>query len=215
MIKPTPRDDLTGVVLAGGRSRRMGRDKARLLLQGEPLIARAVRRLQAAARWVMVVAAWPATYAFVGVPCIPDIEPDQGPLVGLWSAAWAAHTPYLALVACDMPFLNPALLLAMTEDLEAHHADAVVPVVQGILHPLHAVYRREAVLRHVPVLYVQGERRPRGLLERIRTRYWDETRWRALDPEGRAFWNANTPEAWRRLREAEYNSLAQSKIQAP
>jgi len=108
---------LSVLVLAGGQSRRMGRDKARLVVQGEPLILRVVRRVKRVADEVLVVSRWPHEYAFTGVACVPDVLPGQGPLAGIWSGALVAAGRYIAPVACDMPFVNPELLQAMVNAL--------------------------------------------------------------------------------------------------
>ncbi len=191
---------LSALVLAGGASRRMGRDKARLMVRGRPLIAHIVTRLQSVAQEVLVVSRWPHTYAFVGVACVPDVLPGEGPLAGLWSGALVAAGRYVAPVACDMPFVNPALLAAMVEALEGDAGlEGIVPIQDQQEHPLHGVYRRDAVLRAGARALREGHRALRALWAHMNVARWRRDRWQEWDPDGRAFWNLNTPEDWKRL----------------
>ncbi len=198
--KPLYHKHLSVLVLAGGQSRRMGRDKALLPMAGRPLIAWVVERLRPIAREVLVVSRWPHTYAFVGVACVPDVLPGEGPLAGLWSGALVAAGRYVAPVACDMPFVNPGLLTGMARYLEENsHLDGIVPVEEGREHPLHGVYRREALLRAGARVLTAGKRAFRHLWPHLSIARWDRDQWQRWEPEGRAFWNVNTPEEWQRL----------------
>ncbi len=197
-----PHPQLAGVLLAGGRSRRMGRDKARLLFLGEPLIARAVRRMAQAARQVVVVAREPARYAFTGVACVPDVLPQAGPLAGLWSGALTLPFPYFVAGACDMPFFNPRLALGLLHLLVEDDLDAAVPRdAQGREQPLHGVYRRAAFLEAAARALRQEQYAIRAAWPYLRLRIVPPDLWRRWDPDGLAFRNANTPEEWRALRD--------------
>ncbi len=191
---------LSVLVLAGGQSRRMGRDKARLVVQGEPLILRVVRRVKQVADEVLVVSRWPHEYAFTGVACVPDVLPGQGPLAGMWSGALVAAGRYIAPVACDMPFVNPDLLQAMVEVLEAQpHLEGVLPVEEERAHPLHGVYRRQTFLQTGARALRRGKRAIQAALDQMHLDLWTKARWRSWEPEGRAFWNLNTFKDFQRL----------------
>ncbi len=188
---------LSGAVLAGGASRRMGRDKARMVFQGEPLVLRVVRRLQGCCDEVLVVARFPHTYAFTGVACVPDVWPGEGPLAGMFTAALSAAGELLAVVACDMPWVNPNLVRAMARYLHEHpQVDAVVPVAEGREHPLHGVYRRVALLRAAARALQQGQRAIRAAWPHLRLERWPRERWQTWEATGRAFANVNRPEDW-------------------
>ncbi|HEY8393934.1 MAG TPA: molybdenum cofactor guanylyltransferase [Thermaerobacter sp.] len=101
---------ITGVILAGGHSRRMGRDKALLDLGGRPMIARVAEALGRVCAEVLVVDRDPDRYAFLGLPVVLDRKPGFGALSGLHAGLLALPRPYGLFVACDMPFLQPALL---------------------------------------------------------------------------------------------------------
>ena len=104
---------VTGVILAGGRSRRMGRDKALLDLGGRPMLARVAEALGRVCQAVVIVDREPGRYAFLGFPVVVDRRPGFGALSGLHAGLLAMEHPYGIFVACDMPFLDPALLAYM------------------------------------------------------------------------------------------------------
>ena len=189
---------VTGVALAGGTSSRMGGDKAALILDGRPLIARVVKRLRLALASVIVIG--PASLAALqpGAPIIPDARPGLGPLGGLATALEAASTEWIFLVACDMPFIQPALVRHMASlALEETGAEAVALRAPGGLEPLHAVYRRDIAPQVARTLASQ---RPsmRGLLDRLHVIEVAPADVARLDPRNRSTFNANTPDEWRR-----------------
>ena len=189
---------VTGVALAGGRASRMGRDKAALLLDGRPLVARVVERLRQALASVMV--AGPSDLAMLqpGAPIIPDIRPGIGPLGGLATALDAADTEWLFLVACDMPFIQPALVRHMaTLALASPDADAVALRAPGGLEPLHAAYRRD-IAPVVAQALSAAHPSMRGLLDRLRVREVAPEDVARFDPQHLSTFNANTPDEWRR-----------------
>jgi len=131
------------IVTAGGRSRRMGRDKAFLELDGRPLIAEVVAQLTPWLEAVLISANEPDRYAFTGLPVVPDRDPDQGPLMGIASALSASPCERNLVVACDMPHVDKALARELLAGLE--RSDAVVPVdAEGHYEPLFAAYRKSA-----------------------------------------------------------------------
>ncbi|MDR5696281.1 MAG: molybdenum cofactor guanylyltransferase [Armatimonadota bacterium] len=185
----------TGVVLAGGKSRRMGCDKATLPLGDRSLLAHVVGRLRAVCAPVLVVASRPDAYPDCGVPVIADRWPVGGPLAGLHAGLAAARTDYAVVVACDLPFITPSVLRGLVE--RAGGFEAAVPRVDGVAQPLCAVYHRgvepvaEALLR-------RGVRSVRALLRRLRVHYVGEDELRAWDPDLRSFLNVNTPANYER-----------------
>ena len=180
--------DLAGVVLCGGAGRRMGRDKATIMLGGEPLALHAARRLAEVAH--PVVLARGAMPAIAGpYENIPDARPDSGPLGGIVAALRELQAPYIAVVAADMPRLNPRLLSLARELHETE--DAIVPIDDVGLQPLHAVYARSALgpLEEALAAGMFAMNRVLALLDvRVVTR--DE--WIRADPSGRFGANVNT-----------------------
>ncbi len=201
-----PISGVVGVVLAGGGSRRMGRDKATLLLGGEPLLRRAVGRLRLALAEVIVVGA-PALASLVpDTQITPDAWPGRGPLGALATALAATDAPWVALVACDMPFIQPALIREIAKRALASH-DADVVALRGVrgIEPLHAAYSRACLPLALERL-AGDDASLRGLLAVARVAEVSPDEARLFDPAGHSAFNANTPQEWQaalRLAEAE------------
>jgi molybdopterin-guanine dinucleotide biosynthesis protein A len=186
--------DLTGVVLAGGRSRRMGADKALLDLGGAPMIRRVLDALAASCAHVLIVAKDAQAYAALGVPVVIDVVPDQAPLVGLCAGLRAATTPWVFAAACDLPFLSPAAVRLLADAAEGH--DAAVPYVDGRWHPLHAVYVTAAV-GPLEARWREGTRALHTAVAGLRVRPVSASDLAALDAGLRTLRNVNTPAEYR------------------
>jgi molybdopterin-guanine dinucleotide biosynthesis protein A len=181
-----------GFILAGGASRRMGRDKARLRLGEETFLARTARALEAITSRVSVVSAR-ADAAEFGLPVVADIFPDCGALGGLHAALAACRAPWAAVVSCDLPFASRALWQRLTS-LAAPEFDAVVPFQRdGRAQPLGALYACAACLPRAEALLRAGELRPRVLLREVRTRRVEPAEWADLAEAELLFLNVNTP----------------------
>jgi molybdopterin-guanine dinucleotide biosynthesis protein A len=196
---------LTVAIQAGGRSSRMGEDKALRLFLGRALIERVIERLGPIADEVIITTNRPAEYAFLGLPLFPDVQPGRGALGGLYTALRAASEPLVAVAACDMPFACAPLLQAAARRLMREEADVAIPETARGLEPMHAVYRRSTCLPAVE--------------EALRADLWKVIDWfpqvtvcsltaeeiKRFDSPGLAFWNINTPEEFA---EAERLALA-------
>lgn len=188
----------TGIILAGGSSSRMGRDKALLALPGNQavtFIEHLASLLIASCAETLIVArdqAHAPGYAFPGVRVICDKTPDYGPLMGLYSGLSAIHTQHALVVAVDMPFVQPAVLSFLLSQPLAPHT-LLVPVVNNVPQVLLAVYPR-SVLPLIEELIQQGRRDLRCLLEVAPVQYIEEAQLRQVDPQLRSFINVNTPE---------------------
>src|SRR5262245_16634368 len=110
-----PRSDLTGLVLCGGKSRRMGSDKAALAVGGGTLIEHAVAVLSGIAGETLLACGPSERYAELGLPRVLDRRPDSGPLAGLEAGLARARTRWIAALACDMPRADPRVILALLE----------------------------------------------------------------------------------------------------
>jgi molybdopterin-guanine dinucleotide biosynthesis protein A len=188
--------DLTGIVLAGGDSRRMGTNKAFLEVGGTPMVRRVLDALAVCCAEVILVAKDPAAYAGLGVRVVADYEPVQAPLAGTITGLRALATPYAFVAACDLPFLSPDVVTWMASLAPGH--DAVVPRVDGRWHPLHAVYAVQAG----PALeraWASGIRRMRDAFERLRIREITAAELAPLDPSLRSLQNINTPAEYLRV----------------
>jgi molybdopterin-guanine dinucleotide biosynthesis protein A len=188
---------VSGIILAGGQSRRLGIDKAFLPILGQPLVARTVQKLAALSDDVIVVTNQPALYTALRLPArlVRDELPGQGALMGIYSGMKAAHHPQALVVACDMPFLSLPLLRHMTT-LAAEY-DVVIPELDGMFEPLHAVYGR-ACLQPMARLLAAGEHQIIAFFPEVRVRVIDQREIDAFDPDRLSLLNVNTREDWER-----------------
>ena len=181
---------ITGIVLCGGRSTRMGQDKASLAFGGETMLERAVRVLREVADEVIVVARAEQPMP-AGVRAVHDPVEDLGPLAGIVAGLSASATDVNAIVACDMPLVRAAVLRRLAE--LRGDADICVAVADGHASPLCAVYRKQ-VGSVGQALLDAGERRVMALLDRVVTKRVDAAVFRDLDPDLESFISCDTPE---------------------
>lgn len=176
------RRSATAIVLVGGRSERMGRDKARLVIDEQVLLQTVLDRLRPHFAELLISARGVEDYAGFGVPVVPDREPGGGPLVGIVSALAAARYDDCFVCAVDNPEVDVDLVARLLR--AARTADIVVPRTAAGSEPLFAVYRR-SILSVAASLLAAGERRPSALFHCCRTRWVD------LEP-GAVILNLNT-----------------------
>ena len=187
---------VSAALLLGGASSRMGRDKAQLPLRGVAAATHLATMLGDLFEEVLLVGGDPPLDA-PGRP-VPDPEGPRSALRGLVGALEAAATERVLVVATDLMTLSTPLLLAL---LVWPEADAVVPRTGAKVHPLCALYRREPVRRVARQRLTDGELALVGLLEGVRVRYLEGSDLQAIDPDGSALSNLNTPEEFQQLRE--------------
>jgi molybdopterin-guanine dinucleotide biosynthesis protein A len=186
---------LTLAIQAGGRSSRMGQDKALLDFGGQPLIEQVLTQLDSLADETIITTNHPKDYRYLGLPLIPDVIPDRGALGGLFTAFNAASHPLVAVVACDMPFANADILIFCRDLLLADPTiDAVIPSSAHSLEPLHAVYRKETCLPAVQTAIQADKWKMIAWHGDVKVRVLSPDETTTYDPEGLAFWNVNTPE---------------------
>ena len=175
-------------MLAGGRSSRMGRDKALLPYRGGSLVESVARAVELAAGSVVLVGN-PDTYGGLGFPVIPDAHPGEGPLGGILTALANTTADWNLIVACDMPELSAEFLRALLEAAAGCGRDALVPRgPSGILEPLCAVYHRRSC-EGLEAAFAGGIRKVTAAFAHLRIAAWPV-------PEMMPFQNINTPEDW-------------------
>lgn len=191
---------LSGIVLAGGKSRRMGRDKATLPFGGTTLVAWVIRRLGPVCAEVVVVARDATDCPGCGARVVGDRWQGWGPLGGLVTGLQTITAAYAAVIACDLPFVEPMLLLGLA-GLARAGWDAVVPSVSEGPQPLCAVYRRN-VGQPAETLLRTGGRSLHDLLAAPILRVCHVPEWtlRGWDPALQSFENINTPEEYERAK---------------
>ena len=183
--------EVTVAILVGGRSRRMGCDKSFVCLNGRPLIEHVIERVTALVLPIILIANNPEPYLPLNLPLFTDIVPDKGSLGGLYSAMSYSQTDYTLCVACDMPFLSPALLEHLVT--LSNGFDAVVPQVDGRPQGLHAIYHKACLPPMLRALQ-QDRLKISTFLAEIHVRFVEEAEVRRFDPELRSFVNLNTTE---------------------
>ena len=183
---------LTLSIQAGGESRRMGRDKALVAFLDQPLIVRILNRLAAIADEILITSNQAENYRFLGLTPIPDLLPGMGALGGIYTALSAASHPYVAVVACDMPFASPELFAFELLIAKEMGVDAVIPRSAAGIEPFHAVYRRDICLPHVWGALQAGKRRADAWFSEVNIHYLATGEIEAYAPQGLAFLNINT-----------------------
>lgn len=188
--------EATGVVLAGGDSRRMGRPKAGLDVGGESLVGRVVRILQTLCAEVLIVTKSPLDFLEFNTKIVRDLIPGQGPLGGLATGLFYSRRPWVLTLACDLPCLKSDLLVLLLETARAAPAGprVIVPRTKDGWQPLVAVYS-PLCLKPIRRYLQSGGRK----VDEIRRHgvIWHEVgedQLRAVDPDLESFTNINTPE---------------------
>ena len=187
------------VILAGGQSRRMGRDKRALAWTPAPdgssqtLIQHVVATVAPLTDDVVLVAN--DDLAVSGVRVVGDLYPGAGSLGGIYSGLAAASHNLAFIAAADMPFLNPGLICYLVG--RAPRVDAVVPMTDGRPEPMHAVYRK-AVLKPARFRIERRDLKVAPVFDAVSTVWVPEPELRLHDPHLRSFWNLNTPDDYER-----------------
>lgn len=197
------RPRVTVVIQAGGESRRMGQSKALVEFNGRPLICRLVERLRPAADEMVITTNEADRLQFL-YGMFPDVEltlaPDtydrRGALPGLYTALDAARCPFVAIVACDMVFASPRLVVAEAIEMAETDADIVVPVNKHGFEPFHATYRKDTCLPAVRRAIDSGKSRVQSVFDdgAIRVVEFAQDRVLRVEPRGGCFINTNTPD---------------------
>jgi molybdenum cofactor guanylyltransferase len=188
---------VTGVILAGGKSRRMGRDKAFLPFGTGMLIERVIEVLRQVTEDVILITNTPELYQRFGLPLFSDVIPEAGSLGGIYTGLVCAKAPYSLCLACDMPFVKPAFLRSLCEMAAA--ADVVIPRNAEDFQPLCAVYSqacREPIRQQIDA----GRLKITGFFDQVRVRVIEGELLTRYDPHDVMFFNANTPEEYEQAR---------------
>ncbi|MEW5745688.1 MAG: molybdenum cofactor guanylyltransferase [Nitrospirota bacterium] len=190
----------TAVILAGGANKRFPTLKGFIKIGETTILERNLALLRTLFPEVMVSANTPELYFRLGAPLVGDVLPSRGPMAGIHAALLNAKGDAVFAVACDMPFIAPALITALVERhrkaTQQEPVDATVPRCKGALQPLFGIYSKEVL----PVLeeHIVSDRCSlKPFLDEVRTCIIDEAAIQALDSEGRSFVNINTVEDYR------------------
>jgi molybdopterin-guanine dinucleotide biosynthesis protein A len=190
-----PQGDFVAAVLAGGKGKRLGMNKALLELDGKTILDRILEVLLEIFPSVLLVVQDDNTSLCPDcgphVDVVADLIPEKGPLGGIYTALEHSTAPYVFVMACDMPYPDAELvrcLLAL-----APGKDAVVPRRGDYIEPLFSVYRRD-VRDRIRGRLEAGRLKIHDFIRELDVRYIDEEEIAACDPAFRSFFNINTPE---------------------
>lgn len=196
-----PKIDLSGVILAGGNNRRMGGShKALLSFHHEKLIQRQIRCMKQICTEIILVANEPSLFLPLidsDVKIIPDHYSGKGPLDGIYTALPSARNAPVWIIGCDMPFVSPQAAKLMLDLKEARNKDAVIPYVDGRLHPLHGIYDKRCA-DVIPDMMSKGQYRVMDFLTLIAYERATEWIFQLNGIDSKFILNVNTPEEYER-----------------
>ncbi len=181
-------EDISAFIMAGGQSKRFGRDKALFPYRGVTLIERVIGAVRTVIPRVAIIADTADRYRFPDIPCYADIMPGLGPAGGVYTAVRVAETGRAFVFACDMPDLEAGLIRYMISVSDGY--DVTIPLIGGNYEPLHAVYSRECG-GPMEKSIRRGERRIVGFFDDVRVRPVTEEEIRKFADPSRAFRNLN------------------------
>ena len=188
---------MTGIILAGGKSRRMGRDKAFIDAGGVPLFERVYSVFREIFSEIIIVANDGRPFEKYEGRIENDIISNKGALGGLYTGLFHSSSYHAFCSACDMPLLNPQLIKYISDERDAY--DVIIPRTRDGLHPLHAIYSKNC-LRPMRQLLERGDLKIINFFNRVRVRFIEETEIRKVDPHMRSFLNVNTREEMEMIR---------------
>ena len=186
---------ITSIILAGGRSSRLGREKHTEVIAGESLLKRAAGRLKHLSQEILIVVSQRqarssrSLYTYPETRTVVDLYPGKGSVGGIFTGLVHSSNFLNLVVACDMPFLNLDLLKYMIDSAKGF--DVVIPRVDDQLEPLHAIYSRNC-LKPMENQIKQGNLKIRGFFDSVKVKYVDKDELDKLDPEHLSFFNINT-----------------------
>ena len=185
---------ITVVIQAGGMSSRMGEDKALKPFLGRPLIQRVIDRLSPITDELIVTTNHPAEYTFLNLRLVADLKPGRGALGGLYTAIASATSPFVAVVACDMPFASQIFFEGARRLMVEEEADVVIAKTDDGYEPFHALYRRETCLPAIESAIDADQWKVISWFPQVKARILATDEVKSFDPSGLCFWNLNTPE---------------------
>ena len=181
--------NVTCVILAGGESRRMGQDKAFIQVGGIRLFDHVYDTCHDLFPEIIIVANQPQHFSEYHTKIFMDEIPGAGSLGGLYTGLIKASNDHVFCVACDMPFLKPALISHLISKRSKY--DVVIPITRGKLEPLHAVYSKRCI-GPIKKLLDKGEFKVTQFLPEVRVGYCGEEEIKEIDPSFASFINVNT-----------------------
>ncbi len=193
--------DISSIILAGGKSSRLGHDKVLEKVGNTSLLEQVISRIDSLSKEIIIVTAKERTFKQLAsrpkVKIVSDIFPGQGSLGGIYTGLVKSDSFYNLVVAADMPFLNVPLLRNMI--IMADGFDFVLPRVNGLFEPLHAIYSRNCI-QPIEHILNEGKRVIVELFNYVKERYIEAEEVDRFDPKHLSFFNINTKEELERAK---------------
>jgi molybdopterin-guanine dinucleotide biosynthesis protein A len=187
-------NNISGIILSGGKSSRMGKNKAFIEIDGVPIIQRIHNLFKTLFSEIVIVTNEVELFQNFEAKIYRDLIPDQGALGGLYTGIYYSSFLHAFCVACDMPFLKGSVIRYLIEKMEDY--DVVVPRTKDGLHPLHAIYSRNC-LDAIKKIIEHGQFKIMDFYPMVKVNIVEESEFRTLDLARESFLNVNTPEELR------------------
>ncbi len=183
--------NLSGIILAGGKSIRMGKNKAFIEIAGTPIIQRIQTLFERLFDEIIIVTDQTELFSNLNAKIYADLIPNQGVLGGLYTGLFFSSFPFSFCAACDMPFLKDSVIKYLLKNIGDF--DVVVPKTKDGLHPLHAIYSKNCL---EPIKKIMGLRKYRivDFYPMVKVKMINEEEFFSLDPMRESFINVNTPD---------------------
>jgi len=191
-----PRHPISGIILSGGKSIRMGENKAFIKIDGVPIINRICDLFKELFQEVIIVTNQQDIFRHFGSKIYSDLIPDKGALGGLYTGLFFATFHYSFCVACDMPFIKKSLVQYLIKNIEDE--DVIIPRTKDGLQPLHAIYSKKC-LDPIKSTIDEGKFKIIDIYDLVKVKIVEENGFLSLDPIRESFINVNTPEELSRL----------------
>ena len=196
---------ITGVILAGGKNTRMGKNKAFLEIDGQKIIDRTVELLKGIFSQVILVTKTPLEYSYLDVEIVIDIVPKRGSLIGIYTGLFYSSHPCSFVTACDMPFLNRQVIEYMITISKTY--DVVIPHLIDGYHPLHAIYSKRCI-KSIEKLIREGNLKVIDFFDKVKVKEVTSDDLSSLDATANSFLNINTPEDLARIKKSDSSVLS-------
>ena len=183
--------DISGIILSGGKSARMGENKAFIEIDGVPIIHRIYSLFKELFQEIIIVTNQKELFSNINSEIYTDLLPNKGALGGLYTGLFFSNFSYSFCVACDMPFINKSLVKYLIKNIEDYNV--IVPLTKDGLQPLHAIYSKNC-LDAIKKTIENGKYKIIDFYSLVNVKILKEEDFGFLDPLRESFINVNTPE---------------------
>jgi molybdopterin-guanine dinucleotide biosynthesis protein A len=196
--------NITGIILSGGKSIRMGENKAFIEIEGIPIISRIHRLFEGLFKEIIIVTNQKELFLSFDAGIYSDLLPNRGVLGGLYTGLFFSSFSYSFCVACDMPFLKESVIEYLINNIDGF--DVIVPMAEDGLQPLHAIYSKNC-LEPIGEIIEKGKYKISDFYPMVKIKIIEEHEFRPMDPRAESFINVNTPEELLLIKKRKHSTL--------